>query len=279
MKKFSESLASELETRLKSIHKEIIDPKLYSEEAIKVLVATLEKLKSFFIKYKFENKIEEIAFFREIKPGFASRLIYYNEVYNITTNKPFGSKKLLRKYYSGELKKLYKYYKENAGFYKYYHSESRYLDNKYFVRGRHDIKLTLDSFYLQADHRFSTSHDYKVARILANDLIKQYLENEIAALDKNIRSPRGIPEKRIKWTGSKVALIELIYALHAESLFNDGNAELKETVSHFETMFNIELGQFNRTFLEIRSRKSDRTKFLTTLTRTLEHRMENADEN
>jgi hypothetical protein len=85
--------------------------------------------------------------------------------------------------------------------------------------------------------------------------------------------------KKLKWTGSKVALVELIYALHAESVLNNGNADLKETVSHFENMLDVELGQFNRTFLEIRGRKSDRTKFLSTLTTTLVNRMDDADEN
>jgi hypothetical protein len=270
---------SEVEKQLKHVHSESIDPIWYSQQAIKILIPTLERLKTFFLKYKFENKAEEIIFFRDIKPNLASKLIYYNEVFNIATNKPFTSKKSILKYYNSELKKLQAYFDENIDFYKYYRTGNSFLDNKYFLRGKHDMRLTLDSFYLQADHRFSTSHDYKVAHIIANDLIKQYLENEIVLLDKNVKSIRGIPEKRIKWTGSKVALIELIYALHAESLFNEGAAELKETVSHFEKMFNIELGQFNRTFLEIRSRKSDRTKFLNTLTRTLEMRMDDADEN
>src|SRR5690606_13625924 len=128
----------------------------------------------------------------------------------------------------------------------------------------------------QADHRFSTSHDYKVAQILANEQLTKYIENELAVLN-NVTPVRQSPGKKIKWTGSKVALIELIYALHAESLFNHGTAELKETVSHFEAMLNINLGQFHRTFLEIRSRKSDRTKFLNALTKTLEMRMDNAD--
>ena len=54
-----------------------------------------------------------------------------------------------------------------------------YLDYKYFVRGKHDIKLSLDTFYFEADHNFSTSHDYKVAKIIANDLIQVYLEDQL----------------------------------------------------------------------------------------------------
>lgn len=279
MIEFSESLLEELQTQLNRIHSESADPIMYSQKAIKILIPALEKLKTFFIKYNVENKAEEIIFFRDIKPTFASKLIYYNEVFNIATHKPFTTKKSIRKYYTSELKKLQSYFDENIEFYKYCRTGNRLLDAKYFLRRKHDIRLSLDSFYLQADHRFSTSHDYTVARIIANDLIKQYLENELALLSDNVKPARTNPSQIIKWTGSKVALIELIYALHAESLFNDGTAELKETVSHFEKVFHIELGQFNRTFLEIRSRKSDRTKFLNALTRTLETRMENADEN
>lgn len=278
MKKFSDSLSSELEAQLESIHCRYHDPVVYSEHAINVLVRTLEKLKSFFLKYDFQNKAEEITFFRDIKPRFASQLIYYNELYNMATNKPFGSKKTVRKYYANELKKLKSFFDENTAFYKYYRTGSRSLDNKYFIRGRHDIRLTLDSFYLQADNRFSTSHDYKLARIMANDKIRDYIESEIALLGGKAPS-QAITEKKMKWTGSKVALIELIYALHAESVFNGGAVDLKETVGHFENMFDIELGQFNRTFLEIRGRKSDRTKFLSTLTNTLINRMDDADEN
>ncbi|WP_298152250.1 RteC domain-containing protein [Flavobacterium sp.] len=279
MKKFSETLISELEAQLKLIHSESDDPIEYAEQAIKVVISLLEKLKTFFMKHRFESKLEEVIFFRDIKPQFASWLIYYNDIYNITTNKPFGSKKVLRKYYTSELKKLKSFFDENAEFYKYYRAGNRYLDNKYFIRGKHDIRLTLDSFYFQADNRFSTSHDYKVARILANDLIKKFVENEMALLDGNTIAPGSISGKKIKWTGSKVALVELIYALHSESVFNKGNADLKETIRHFENMFDIDLGQFNRTFLEIRERKSERTKFLNALTNTLILRMDDADEN
>ena len=281
MKLFSESLLAELEQQLEIIHSQMQEPILYAEQAIKMLIAILEKLKTKFLNHQFENKSEEIDFFRNVKPQFAANLIYYNDIYNIETNKPFGSKKAIRKYYNAEVIKLETFFKENVEFYKYYRTGNHNLDNKYFIRGKHDVRHTLDSFYFQADHRFSTSHDYKVARILANDRIKIYLETEISKLE-NIENPTEttIPlRKTQKWTGSKVALIELIYALHTEGVFNNGTSELKEVTTFFEAAFSVDLGQFNRTFLEIRSRKSERTKFLNTLKEKLILRMDDADEN
>jgi hypothetical protein len=281
MKLFAESLMSELEHQLKLIHLETENPVHSAERAIKNSVAALGKLKTFFIKGKRLNKKEEIEFFRDIKPKFAAKLIYYNEIYTIETNKPFGSQKTIAKYYKAELLKLKVFFEKNQEFYRYYRTANNYLDNKYFVRTKYDLKLMVDSYYFQADHRFTTSHDYKVARILANDEIKVFLEEQITKLKRKtitIQSPSPL-HKGPKWTGSKVELVELIYALHTEGVFNNGTSGLKEVTTFFEHSFNIDLGQFHRVFLEIRNRKSERTKFLNTLKNKLSIRMDEADEN
>ncbi|MDI6047029.1 RteC domain-containing protein [Flavobacterium yafengii] len=281
MKLFAESLMSELEHQLKLIHLETENPVQSAEQAIRSSVAILERLKTFFIKYKRLNKTEEIEFFRDIKPKFAAKLIYYNEIYSIETNKPFGSQKTMGKYYKAELNKLKVFFEKNQEFYRYYRTVNNCLDNKYFIREKYDLKLMVDSFYFQADQRFTTSHDYKVARILANDEIKKFLEEQIEKLGSKtitIQSP-SLLSKGPKWTRSKVELIELIYALHTEGVFNNGASGLKEITSFFESIFEIDLGQFHRVFLEIRNRKTERTKFLNTLKNKLMIRMDEADEN
>lgn len=279
MKLLSQKLMSELQQRLDKIHSETAEPLEYAELGIKASIAILEKLKTKFISHEFQDKREEIDFFRYCKPQLASKLIYYNEIYTIASNKPIGSKKTIRSYYKTELDKLEVFFNENLEFYRYYRTGNQALDNKYFLRGKYDLKLTLDSFYFQADQRFSTSHDYKVAKILANDAIKVFIETEILKLSNKPKDViSGTSAKSHKWTGSKVALIELIYALHTEGVLNNGQTELKEVVSVFESAFGIDLGQFNRVFLEIRARKSERTKFLNVLREKLIWRMEDADE-
>jgi Asp-tRNA(Asn)/Glu-tRNA(Gln) amidotransferase C subunit len=69
-----------------------------------------------------------------------------------------------------------------------------------------------------------------------------------------------------------------LYALQSEKVFNNGTTDLKEIAEYFENIFNVDLGQYRRTFLEIRVRKNERTKFLNTLKETLESRMNNSDE-
>lgn len=280
MKTYSKTLLLELNRQLEFVHAENDEPIKYAEQAIKILISILEQLKTFFVKYEFPNKNDEIEFFKYIKPQFVYKLIYYNEIYNIETNTPYGGGKVLRKFYNSELDKLKIYFDENIDFYRYYRTGNNCLDKKYFLRGKHDIRLTLDSFYFQADHRFTTSHDFKVAQIMANDLIQVFLEGEIHKLDKRaipISASDSILNKQ-KWTGSKVALVELIYALHAEGVFNNGASDLKDVAGFFEAALNVDLGQFHRIFLEMRMRKSDRTKFLNSLREKLIVRMDQADE-
>ncbi|MFY0482487.1 RteC domain-containing protein [Flavobacterium sp. PLA-1-15] len=279
MKPYSQSLLMELEQELEQIHRAHIEPISYSEKAIKMLEAKIDKLKAYLAGYTFTTKQEEIEFFKTIKPQFASRLIYYHEIFNIEHNRPCGSGKIIRKYYRAELEKLKTFFDQNLEFYKYYRMDNNYLDNRYFLRGEHDIRLTLDVFYYQTDQQFSTSHDCKVAKILANDLIKIYLEYELAKLE-GVAPPAQInanTSKKPKWTAPKVSLIELIYALHTEGVFNNGTSELKEIASYMETVFEVRLGNYYRTYIEIRARKSERTRFLDALRQGLTQRMDDAD--
>ena len=273
-------LLNKLNEQLNFIDLEIDDQIKKCEQAITVILKSINELKKAATKTNFKSKSEEIQFFKDVKPLFTSKLIYFNLVYRIEMKKPNGGNKILKKYYNNELLKLKAFFDHELEFYQYYRSGSTYLDYKYFLRGEFDIKLALDSYYFESDMSFATSHDFKVATILANDLIELYLENQLLMLENNENSEKSQrkPNVKLTWTGSKVALIELIYALHTEGVFNNGAADLKDIAEYFEHTFEIDLGQYRRVFLEIRARKSDRTKFLTTLNDSLQKRMENSDD-
>ncbi len=281
---FTNNLYTELDEQLLFIHLESVSIINKSELSIEIINKYLLKLKLFVVKYKFDNNEDEIAFFKKSKPQFLSRLVYHNRIYIIETHRPHGGGKVVRKYLNNELQRLKQFFDRNLEFYKYYRTGSEYLDHKYFLRGKHDIKLSIDSFYFETDHRFSTSHDYKVAKIISNDQVQVYLETELANLEhKELRTDillKAEPSQKqnIFWTGSKVSLIELLYAFHADGSFNNGNAEVKQIADFIEKSFAVELGQYSRTFLELRSRKMCRTKFLDILKEKLIKRMDDADD-
>lgn len=76
------------------------------------------------------------------------------------------------------------------------------------------------------------------------------------------------------WTAIKTELIELIYALHSSNSINNGTVDIKELAAHFEHFYNVDLGNYYHTFIEIRSRKTGTTKFLKKLIDMLKQRME-----
>lgn len=273
-------LLNNLTEQLNFIDLEIDDTVLKCEKSVEVTITTIQKVKKEILRVGFKSVSEEIHFFKEIKPQFTSKRIYYNSVYRIETKKPSGSTRIFKKYYNNELEKLKRYFDDNLDFYKYYRTKSTYLDYKYFVRGSFDVKQSLDNFYYETDLNFSTSHDFKIAKIIVNDLLQLYLEDCIKLLDRksNKLITQRNPNAKLIWTGSKIALTELLYALQTEGVFNNGSADLKIIAEFFEDNFSLDLGQYRRNFLEIRARKENRTKFLDTLKTNLLKRMDDTDE-
>ena len=239
-------LLNKLNEQLNFIDLEIDDQIKKCEQAITIILKSINELKKVTTKSNFKAEAEEIQFFKEIKPQFTSKLIYFNRVYKIEMKKPNGGNRVLKKYYNNELLKLKAFFDNELEFYQYFRSGSTYLDFKYFFRGKFDIKLVLDSYYFETDTSFATSHDFKVATILANDLIELYIENQLIMLENKENTEKSQRKHNVKmtWTGSKVALVELMYALHTEGVFNNGAADLKEIAEYFEHIFDIDLGQY-----------------------------------
>ncbi len=274
MNKFYTETLHKLETEINDLEIETDHSIQRIEAVIDIILKYLSEVKKYVLNRGFKNIGEEIHFFKYQKPTIVSKLIYYNAIYKIETKKPYGSKPI-KKYLNDELRKLKRYFDNNLEFYKYYRTNNSFIDDKLFVRGKYDIKLSLDTFYFEADHSFSTSHDYKVAKIIANDLIQVYLEDQLhntAYRDKSTDLPK------LNWTGSKTAMIELIYALYSQGVFDNGNADIKVIAKTFERTFNLELGDFYHTFMELKSRKINSTKFLDSLRDALIRKMDEQDE-
>ena len=272
MDKFYNETLAKLENEIKEFEIEADCSIERIEAVIQLIIKCLFDVKKYILKRGFKNVDEEIRFFKYQKPIIVSKLIYYNAIYKIETRRPYGNKRT-KKYFVKELKKLKRFFDNNLDFYKYYRSNNSFVDEKFFVRDKHDIRLWLDTFYFEADHRFSTSHDYKVAKIIANDLIQVYLEDRL-----NNINVKKVSDNSLIWTASKTALTELIYALYSHGVFNNGNTEIKLIAKTFEDAFNIELGDFYHTFMELKARKINRTKFLDRLCEALIKKMDEQDE-
>jgi hypothetical protein len=221
----------------------------------------MSKLKSYISSYAFESVEEEIYFFKAVKPLFYSRYIYFISIYNYLMKKPTGADDHLKEYINSELADLKRYFDHNAAFYQYYRSGSTQMDEVYFTRGGFDVHVELEKF--EEDEVYSTSHDYKLSNIIANEKYQEYLNTELQKIaNPGERLPEMDLELPFTWTFTKTDLIELIYALVAAGVFNNGNADIKSVVIFFQTIFHVDLGQYYHKYTDITRRKKDRTSFL-----------------
>lgn len=261
---FYDEALNRLLISLKVLEGERIDVVEKSELAINECLKIRDEIKSHFKEYQPKNQEEEIYFFKHVKPLFVEHLIYHLKVYYLERGLLLGCAKAKKSAYCLELKKTKSFLNQNSIFYTYYKTNSTHLDYKYFVRGNQDIKLQLSTNAFEFDPEFSTGNDFLVAKIKASEKLQIYLENKLAPNTCSLKDelpPIKISEN-IKWTGSKVALIELVYALHAVRVINNGEAEIKDIAKLVENLFNINLGDYYHTYAEIRIRKKGRTKFL-----------------
>lgn len=227
--------------------------------------------------FKFEDEKDEIDFFKRLKPEILSRYLYYNKICNIITKCPIGSTETQREYFTSELGNLKYFFDRNLDFYQYYRSKATHLDNYYFIRGYMNFQLCTDSSFLDKDPAFSTGFDYKVAKILCNDMLNIYLNQQLQLLDKKQQSDKTqteLSDFKLKWTGTKSEAIEWGYGLFAAKILNNGNATIKEVMAFVEDAFDIELGDYYRTYLSLKNRKKDRTAFFTFIVEQLQKRMD-----
>ena len=276
-----QKLLSEFEGQLDALESGNGDILFKAEKGIVLVEKNIRKLQKQITGKTFATQADEIYFFKHVKPQIFSKLIYYIRLFSIESKRPRGKDVAQVKYLQQQIDKLQTFFNDNLEFYNYYRRGAMSMDEQYFVRGNRDLRMPLESFHFLIDDQFSTCQDGTVATIMAYDMLIVYLRKEVDDLNNNMEPTKNTPmEKPSKlfWTGSKTDLIELLYALHTSKCINGGTVDIKEMASHFEYFYNVDLGNYYHTFIDIRSRKSSKTRFLDKLIEMLHQRMESLDE-
>lgn len=268
------------------INKEIDKIDLYGYDIIESSLSIVHRLQKIISElrnelqtYKFQSIEEEIYFFKEQKPELLGRLLYFYKIYRIEAQCPTGSNDVIKIYLNKELDSLTNFFNRNLDFYQYYRSHSTIYDEYYFLRGKTDIRLCTDCTLFDKDPNFSTGYDYKVAKILAHEMLRIYLNKRLLKIenDSYVDEKRNISTKiPIRFTGKKVALIEIGYALASAGDINHGNIEIKEIMDFLSAMFNIDLGGYYDAYIAMKERK-ERTVYLKHLIESLIKRMNEDD--
>ena len=273
MKFYTEQLCL-LEDRLIQIDTETFIYKR-AELAIIACQNCLADLRISVSKSGFKNEYDESIFFKEIKAKVVGYLYFYINLIELERCKPLVLGKKRARFFAEFISNLRSFFLEHREFYEYYLRGHTHKDTEFFCRKTNFPNFHLNSITKMVDANFNTSHDLILARIIGNTNTINYIRNQVFRKPKQKVASQKI--SNLKWTGAKVDLIELVYALQCSGVVNNGQAGIKELAENFETTFGIELGDIYRAFLEIRARKTTPTKLLDSLKISLINKMIQAD--
>ena len=249
-----------------------------SLEIIQYIEKKLKEIHKWLKKHVFLSVQEEIYFFKELKPKMVSKLLFYKELLKLEASLP-PSKKKKRKHYEELLTAIHQYVTTNKEFYEYYRSRTSFRDEDLFVRHCYKDIIRYDCYLINFDSKLSTSHDYNVATIIANDMFTSHLENKLEELNSNNPTTYNSMNNKITWTGTKVDMAEMIYGLYYKNMLNDGKADIKEIAKALCFVFNIEIDDktLYRCLQDIKRRSPIKAVFLQNLSKVADNKFKDSD--
>ncbi len=251
-----------------------------SNQSIIICRNLLNVFKKEIIKIGLKSITEEILFFKTIKQTPLIKLIYFSEIRSFEIQFPKVDTNEQRKYVKKKLIKINRFFLYNMDFGQYIESKQSYLDEQYFTRDFFDnLPITSSKFYFQ-DPDFSTPYDMLLGKLKAYNLFITYLQNRLSNINRTNNDDIFEVTNQIdlQWTSTKTALTELIYALHYNRVINNGNTDIKEIAEMLQKVLHFDIGDYYKTFAEIKSRKISRTKFLDDLSAGLLSHMNKTEE-
>lgn len=279
---YSNNILGKLEEELISLQNQCSEKKIVAEKSIGLCQLAFLDTKRQVIQNGFKCIEEEIYFFKVYKPEILSKLIFYNELFRIETFKPLIHKKMMMGMLKNEIRKIHEFIRNNKEFYQYYTTGQTCLDEVYFTRNDNSLLMGSENFHYLTDPQFATPRDEIVSYIIAFEQLGKYIDDEITILkNRGKRCQSDLPKIlnfKMSWTASKVALIELIYALHCCCCINNGKVHINELIGFFEVIFDVKLCKAYRTFVDIKDRKKEKAIFLTELKDVLINKLDALDD-
>lgn len=267
------TLLYEIEVELNTIKKQSDSTIKTFKKSKKYLEKKVSEVNIWLRNYDFDTDNEEIYFFKNIKSQLLSKIIVSKFQLDIALKLPHYQK-AIPDYYQKLILKHSQIPKNNNGFYKYHRSESTHLDHEYFLRKNNFTSIHDQYHSLFYDERITTKMEFSLTELLAKEQIIKYLESELDKIENGHKENNDFVTIDLIWTGSKFDFIEIIYALHNQKVINNGNVDLKEVAKQLCKTFNVEYDdQIYRYFHDIKRRKTNKTRFLQSLSDNLNQKL------
>lgn len=266
---------TEIESEILQIEQSFFNPLVSYNKIITFCQKTLEEYRGKVTVNGFPNEASEIQFFKKDKPFLYGLLLQYNHQLSFELDYPNIAYGMNKDIVNEKIQEVIAFLTSHKDMILYLELESKTFDSHFFLRKNRELVACPGHHYHGFDSEFCTSHDGLIAQILGYQGFHKYLQNKLGI--SGLHGPdsnRNLP--KMQWTGSKVALTELGFALYHSGVINHGNASLKTVMRFLEQLTSMDLGDFHHTSIRLRNR-SNPTKFVDKLKNSLLNWMSELD--
>lgn len=203
--------------------------------------------------YDFGDKEVEIDFFKNHLTCILSDYLYYKEVFLIEVGRPMTSDGY-RKYYTSVMNSYNQFKVDYIDRYLYFCTSEPLDDEALFTRENQQLTVHLN--HLSCDY----IPDQTLARsyFLAIDRLTPFIEENL-----KLKNTIEVLRTNLRWTGSDVEAVELIYMLKHSGLINDGEIGINKLALHFDHFLKTKVSDhIYRTFNDVKNRKHNNSMVL-----------------
>ncbi|HUH45825.1 MAG TPA: RteC domain-containing protein [Arenibacter sp.] len=266
----------EIESELITIEQSFDNRLVSYNRAISYCQRLLEAYRNSVVSQGFPDELSEIRFFKKEKPFLFGQLLKYSHQLTFELDFPNMDNGMGEGFIKKKIQEVNSFLADHKEMIFYLELGNDNLDSQYFLRkNRHLFAYAIHQRF-GFDTAFSSSHDGLLADILGYQGFLGYLHNKLGRMSGSGPEPR-IRIPALNWTGSKVALTELGFALYHSGAIGHGNTRLKTIMEFLEQACGQDLGDYHHTSIRLRNR-SNPTKFLNRLQESLEKWMAGLDD-
>jgi len=256
MKRTIEIIESDLELFMKWLDQKTCPELVKIDLKLKKINKCLLALLNFEEQFCFSSLMEEINYFKLKRPAIVKWDFFFRQLKVFEENFPLGGWVSQRAYIRQFQRGIHRFFKQKINFIRYLRNHQVYKDPELFNKNSQDRDINA---MVQAMILFD---EYLLARIS-----ELKMPGQQAVSESNAKSP-------LQWSDNKQDLILLAYALYEKRSINDGQITLKEIIGQFESLFNIQLQNHSRRFIDLKNKKQP-DQFLMDLRDVINRKIDN----
>ena len=241
----------------------------------------LAEMRTLTKEHVYAKNIDEVAYFKELRPRMLALKIETALKYSLMINMPIRTANGQIDYYEEVLKGLQSFLQLNAFYYQYYKNGSKELDNLYFIRNVGPLTVPI---YETPDVDVESAAPVSdlFARFIAYESVQRFILKQVKLLNNQEMKTENVVNTtdELQWTGDVVNLVEVAYGIWLTGQVNHGNASLNQIIRWLETNLAVDVGIVQKKFTEISRRKRlSVTRFIDQMKNAILRKIDNSNEN